>query len=267
MSRRCRRNWVETKGVVKEFRFHYGTPHVLYEYCSGERVYHGRTITPCFSADFSSLYPLRSRKAYLHPDGNLKFLPGQEVQVFHDPSNPGKSALMPGFHMGLSACLIPLLITLNLWVFFNVELMEERREMLAPPMIFLIGVLLTIRHALRVGRALRSRKFTATKGVVRGKDAEAASNAFHVEYIVDGVPYRSAQIMNLPCWFLGLRSRHVSRFVNRLLFGDDQVHVFYDPTAPWDGFLQQLHPARVLIPFCAGVFLIMSAIWLSFKLS
>lgn len=254
ISRRCRDTWIRTKGMVKYFWIHHDTPHVIYEFSVGNTVYRGNAITPEIPAAFSSSTHLRNRKLFLHPDGRPKFYPGQEVEVFHDPANPVVSALNNSFRPSAVSSLALLLIILNSWAIFHMDWIDEHKETLASPTLFLIGFLLSIRHALRFARLMRSRKFSVAKGVVKIAE-DRSDKSMHFEYIVGGVLLRSTQIMNLSYWFSNAGGFH------GLKHGPEQVvDVFYDPSAPWDGFLQRIHPARVLGPIIVGFVLMLAAL-------
>lgn len=266
-ARRCKTGWVRAKGVVKSFTTFYHSPRIAYEFHAGGCVRTGHAITPAVLPRSSILPPWGIRRNWLHPDGRLKFHPGQEVEVLLDPARPERSALTHRLHPGPAAYLIPALIVLNIWAVFHLGWLEENREQLAPLSIYLLGVILILRHVPRVHRAARSRKFHVAKGSLSIGQQNPSTPFLMVEYVVGDILYRSAQIVNMPCWFLDHKSPLLRRLVGRLTEGDHGIDVFYDPKAPWDGFIRQLHPLRVLMPLCIGILLIAVAAGLMWKLS
>jgi len=79
------------------------------------------------------------------------------------------------------------------------------------------------------------------------------------EYEVNGCLYRSQQFRNLPLSVL--KSRQVVLSQVEKLRADPTPEIFYDPAAPWDGFLLRtsllgsLSPILLSIPFLGfGVF-------------
>jgi hypothetical protein len=74
------------------------------------------------------------------------------------------------------------------------------------------------------------------------------------EYEVNGCRYRSRQLRDLPLTALKSRRQDVQRQVEKLQ-ADPTPEIFYDPAAPWDGFLLRTNllgsvsPMLLSIPF------------------
>ena len=58
------------------------------------------------------------------------------------------------------------------------------------------------------------------------------------EYRVNGILYQSQQLRNLPLFILKSRSCDAKAVIAHF-HSEPNLQIFYDPKAPWDGFLQQ----------------------------
>jgi len=108
-------------------------------------------------------------------------------------------------------------------------------------------------------RHLRTRDFPFTTGellkavVAYSSDGESGGFAPSVEfaYTVDGVRYQSGQLTALSAQVMKRRQQDVQGMLDRLR-AEPALTVFYDPKAPWDGFLKHGPVWGAVLPFFMG---------------
>jgi hypothetical protein len=207
---------------------------------------------------------------YLNESGQLRFSPGNSVEVFYDPGNPGDSALVREMPSGkgflLVVPVIAFFIALNLhpgWFTAHVKVLIPSGALVAGLVSFIYGYTCLRRHG-------QTRSFPSVKGrLLKAETVYTANNSrgytvsVEFEYEVNGCLYQSQQLRDLPLSMLKSRLQDAQRQAEQLR-SDPTPEIFYDPAAPWDGFLLRtnllgsLSPMLLSIPFVAmGTFLLM----------
>lgn len=242
---RRRSSWIRTDGRMTMFGFRYGAPSVLFEYQVDGKVFEGNKLLPGKNSrrDNSSACWL-PKSAYVRSDGSLKFPPDSQVDVFYDPKNSEKCALIPGFPPIAMLCLPAILVAFGL-IMAGGEWIVGHCKLVFPGLFICAGLLMCC-VGLRWGRRYtRSRKFPSVKGLLLkaelayedGSDADGFGLQVEFEYEVNGTPYRSNQLTAINARILSKRVKQAQSLVDGLLT-NPQPQVFYDPRAPWDGFLR-----------------------------
>ena len=264
---RSRSSWATTPGRVAWFGLNYGTPAISYEFTVDGKNITGSKFAPgqlasCPKGARTSI----PKSTYLNPDGTLRFPPGGLVEVFYDPGNPSDSALsreMPsakGFLIIVPVLALLLYGSLHLhWIFQNVGIVVS-------PFFTLIGLFFAIFMGIPwVRRFLDSRKYPSVPGELitaevayqsstgGGQTGSGGGYLVNLEftYRVDGIAYRSQQFGPLPFFVLKSRIQDVQSQVERLK-AEPELRVYYDPTSPWDGFLNHVPMLGAFSPLLMG---------------
>ena len=272
--RQSRLSWMQTTGRIISFGINYGTPSISYEYEAQGEVFTGTKFTPGPKA----FYPKGSgtsfpKSFYLNENGQLRFSPGNSVEVFYDPGNPGDSALVREMPSGKGFLLVVPVIAFFValyvypaWFTSHVKVLLPVGFIVAGLAVFIYGCTWTRRHwqnrsfsSLR-GRLLQAEVVYSSGG---GESSGGYSVRVEVEYEVNGCLYRSRQLRDLPLTILKSSRQGAEQQVEKL-WADPTPEIFYDPAAPWDGFLLRtnllgsLSPILLSIPFVGlGTFLLM----------
>ena len=266
---RSRIAWLRTQGKVKSFGVNDGTPSIAYQYTVDGHSLDGSKFTPGPLVSYPKGSGVSFPKSfYLTPEGMLKFLPGSEVEIFYDPSNPVDSCLvrkMP-FYKGL-LIVLPVLACLIL-AFVNFDWLVKHLERLFPLAFLIIGMSAALYGSTWLRRSLKSKCFPCVLGELNHAEVcyspgNGNGGGYYAkvefEYRVNGILYQSQQLRNLPLSILKSRSCDAEAVIAHLQ-SEPNLQIFYDPKAPWDGFLQQtsmlgaLSPLLLSLPFLgAGI--------------
>ena len=244
-------NWSRTPGRVLSFGVTYGLPEVSYEYTVDDQT---RTGTKFHPGPFSKISSsgTTAKSFYLNPDGSLKFLPDSTAEVYYDPANPADAALAtglpPGFWRGFVVVLFALgFFAGGLWVMAgHGQWIRAHGLMLFGIVFSAVGVCLFIYALKCFGRLRRASGFPIAPGRVlkaeiaysSGSDSGGYVPAVEFEYKVDGRLYHSKQLTAVSASVLKSRQKSVQPMIDQFL-ANPAVDVYYDPQAPWDGFLKQ----------------------------
>jgi hypothetical protein len=272
--RRSHSSWLQTTGRIISFGINYGTPSISYEYEAQGEVFTGTKFTPGPKA----FYPKGSgtsfpKSFYFNESGQLRFSPGNSVEVFYDPRNPGDSALVREMPSGKGFLLVVPVIAFFVvlyiypaWFSSHVKVLLPVGFMVAGLAVFIYGCTWMRRHwqtrsfpSVR-GRLLQAKAVYATGG---GDSGSGYSVSVEFEYEVNGCLYRSQKLRDLPLTILESSRQGAEQQMEKLR-ADPTPEIFYDPVAPWDGFLLRtnllgsLSPILLSIPFVGmGTFLLM----------
>lgn len=254
-------SWARTTARIKTFGVSFGVPAVSYEYEVNGSKLTGSGIVPGVLAGKSQGTTL-PKSVYLKADGSLKFPPNAEVDVFYDPQKPSDAALRPGIPPGIWKGFALLLLFIGI----PAEIYEHRAWagkhgvdlVLAALM---CGGAISLALGLKWLRSyFRSRSFPSTTGRLLKANIAYASGGeggggyvptVQYDYTVNGALYESSQLTSVS--FQVLKSRtEAQSFVDRLR-AEPSVTVYYDPQAPWVGFLQHSSIWSVFLPALMGL--------------
>jgi len=261
-------SWLQTTGRVTSFGMNYGTPGISYEYEVQGKTFAGTKFTPgpivTYPKGSGTSFP---KSFYLNESRQLRFSPGSAVEIFYNPENPGDSALvreMPSAKgLLLMVPVIALLVALYLdsgWFTAHLKVLIPSGALIAGLVVFIYGCTWLRRHwQTRSFPSVRGRLVTAEVVYsTGGGGGEGSSGGFTIsvefEYEVNGCLYRSQQLRDLPLTILKSSRQIVEQQVEKLR-SDPTPEIFYDPTAPWDGFLLRTNllgsvsPILLSIPF------------------
>ena len=204
-----------------------------------------------------------SKSVYLRADGSLKFPPNAEVDVFYDPKKPSDAALVPGVPPGLWKGFALLLLFIGI----PGELYEHRAWAGRNGVDLALAALMgggAISFAISLKwlrNYFRSRGFPSTTGrilkaeVAYADGGEGGGGGYvpvvQFDYTVNGALYESSQLTSVSFHVLKSRAEAQS-FVDRLR-AEPGVTVYYDPRAPWVGFLQHSSIWSVILPAIMGL--------------
>ena len=159
--------------------------------------------------------------------------------------------------------VIALLVALYLdsgWFTAHLKVLIPSGALIAGLVVFIYGCTWLRRHwQTRSFPSVRGRLVTAEVVYsTGGGGGEGSSGGFTIsvefEYEVNGCLYRSQQLRDLPLTILKSSRQIVEQQVEKLR-SDPTPEIFYDPTAPWDGFLLRTNllgsvsPILLSIPF------------------
>lgn len=245
-----RMNWSRTPGRILSFGVTYGAAAVYYEYTVNGQTRTGTKFSPGPFAK-SSHTGTPEKSLYLNLDGSLKFMPKSTVEVYYDPANPADAALVPGLQPGFWKGIVGVLFVLGLFV-GGLRMMTGHDQWLKAHGLMLFGIFFSgagvflFFYAWRcLGRLRRSRDFPSVPGRVlkaeiRYSSGGESSGGFvpvvEFEYEVGGRLYRSKQLTAISAQVLKSNRKNVQPMIDQFL-ADPAVDVYYDPQAPWDGFL------------------------------
>lgn len=258
-----RLSWMRTTGRIKTFGVNHDVPSVAYEYEVNGRKLTGSSIMPGMFSGGSQGTTL-PKSVYLRTDGSLKFPPNAEVGVFFNPKNPSDAALVTG-------------VPANIWKGFALLLTigglagavyeyrawaeEHAAELIAAGFVC-FGVFLFCCSLKWIKDWMRSRRFPSTGGRLLKADVVYSSGsgdgvggyepAVEFEYEVNGVLYQSRQMTFVPVQMLRSRPKDVRTMIERLRTGSE-TKVYYDPQAPWIGFLQHGSAWSAMVPVFLGL--------------
>jgi hypothetical protein len=267
--RQSHSSWLQTTGRVTSFGMNYGTPSISYEYDVQGKVFTGNKFTPGPMA----FYPKGSgisfpKSFYLNESGQLRFSPGNSVEVFYNPMNPADSALVREMPSGKGVWFVVPVITFLIALYVNPVWFKAHLQVLIPCGALVAGLGVFIYGCTWMRRYWQTRNFasvrvrllkaeaiySASGGGGSGNSAGGYTVAVEFEYEVQGCLYRSQQLRDLPLSILKSRLQDAQRQAEKLRAAPF-LDVFYDPAAPWDGFLQRtnllgsLAPVLLSIPF------------------
>jgi hypothetical protein len=256
-------SWVRTNGRIQTFGVSYGMAEVAYEYeANGEKLV-GNAIVPGPLAGYSK--GIKARKsAYLDSNGRLKFTPGGEVPVYYNPANFNDAALVTGIQPGLWRGIASVLLIFALGVAgFTHWAWVERNAMVWFGATFCGGAAILAGYGLVCARRnQRSRQFPSTRGrLLEAKVAFDAGNneggggfipVVRFEYEVGGERFTSRQLTALSARVIQNNPQKVQAQLEQWKAQPD-LTVFYDPQAPWDGFLQHGPTWGVFMPPLMGL--------------
>lgn len=268
--RTSRTTWLRTTGRIKSFGVNYGTPTVTYDYTVNAQTFEGGKFTPgpviSYSSGSGTSFP---KSFFLHPNGTLKFAPGSDVEVFYDPSRPTDACLIQEMPSAKGLLIVIPLLAIFILGFLHLDWLKIHLSVIFPSAFVLMGLCALLYGSTWLKRAFRSRNFFSTSGILKkaevvyspGNGGGGYLAEVEFEYQVDGALYRSRQLKNLPLWVLKSREKDAQALVDRLR-AQPSLRIFYDPKAPWDGFLEHvsllgaLTPSLLAIPSIAmGFFL------------
>ena len=263
--RRRHSSWLQTTGRIISFGINYGTPSISYEYEAQGKVFTGNK----FTLGPVALYPKGSgtsfpKSFYLNESGQLRFSPGNSVEVFYNPGNPRDSALVREMPSGKGLLLVVPLIAFFVALYVHPAWFSSHVKMLLPVGFMVAGLAVFIYGCTWMRRHWQTRSFPSVRGRLLQAEAVYASSggdsdsgysvSVEFEYEVNGCLYRSQQLRDLPLIILKSSRRGVERLMKKLE-ADPSPEVFYDPEAPWDGFLLRtnllgsISPVFLSIPF------------------
>ena len=182
-----------------------------------------------------ALHPASRRRGY------FKFSPAQRwpmARVFHPG---GECAASQRTNGGLAAALF--FASIGLFFAFFMGIPWVRRFLGSRHFPFTAGELVSA----EVGYQSGSGGSAASGG---GSGGYAVDIEF--TYRVDGAVYRSRQFGSLPFFALKSRAQEVQAQIDRLKAEKD-LRVYYDPSAPWDGFLNHVTIFGAATPLLMGV--------------
>ncbi len=258
---RSRASWSRGTARVKTFRFTYGVPNVTFEYSVDGRTFEGNKIVPGVSArSLSGTGSMLPKSVYLNPGGSLKFLPNTDVDVFYDRKNPGDSALVPGIQPGFGK-ILPVVLGL-VFALTRFDWIQHHVIQLCAALFFCAGLAAFCWGWKCRSRHLRSRDFPSVPGRLLKAEIAYSSGGgdsgggwvptVEFEYEVDGTIYQSGQMTALPAQVLKSKKADVQLMLDKLR-AEAQPRVFYDPKAPWNGFLQHGPAWGVFAPMLMGL--------------
>jgi hypothetical protein len=277
--RQSHSSWLQTTGRIISFDLRYGTPSISYEYEAQGKVFTGNKFTPGPAA----LYPKGSgtsfpKSFYLNESGRLRFSPGNSVEVFYNPANPRESALVREMPSGRGLLLVLPVIAFFVALSVYPAWFKAHGKVLLPAGFLAAGLAVFIYGCTWLRRHWQTRSFPSVRGRLlqaevvfsAGGGSSGSSGGYTVsvefEYEVNGCRYRSQQLRDLPLTFLKSSRPVVEQQVEKLR-ADPTPEIFYDPAAPWDGFLLRTNllasvsPMLLSIPFLGlGTFLLMHQI-------
>lgn len=275
--RKSRSSWLQTTGCVTSFGINYGTPCIFYEYKADGKVFIGTKFTPgplvVYPNGSAASFP---KSFYLNEWGQLRFSPGNSLEVFYNPKNPGDSALVREMPSAKGLLLVVPIIAFLVAIYVNSGWFAAHMKMLFPMGFLMAGMGAFIYGCTWIRRHWQTRSFPSVRGrllkaeavySVGGGGSSGNSGGYTInaefEYEVNGCLYRSQQLRDLPLTVLNSRRQDVERQVEKLL-SEPSPEIFYDPHAPWDGFLQRtgvlgaFAPVLLSLPFlCMEAFLLM----------
>jgi hypothetical protein len=260
-------SWLQTTGRVISFGINYGTPSVSYEYTVQGKVFTGNKFTPgpmiVYPRGSGTSFP---KSFYLNESGQLRFSPGNSVEVFYNPGNPDDSALVREMPSGKGLLIVAPVITFFVMLYLYSGWFASHIKVLFPVGFLMAGLGAFIYGCSWMRRYWKTRSFPSIRGrLLKAEAVYTASGggdnsgggytvSVEFEYEVNGCLYRSQQLRDLPLTILKSRLQYVQHQVENLQ-ADPAPEVFYDPEAPWDGFLQRsnllgsLTPVLLSIPF------------------
>jgi len=273
---KSRTSWARTTASIKTFGISYGVPSVIYEYEVDGRKLTGNCIVPgAFAGGLRGTTP--SKSVYLHADGSLKFPPNAEVDVFYDPKHPSDAALVTGIPAGIwkGFALILLLLGIAVSIYRYREWAGNHAGNLVLAGFGCCGFFLFGWSLKWLKDYARSRGFPSTSGhllkaeivYLNGGVGAGGSSGFvpavEFEYEVNGSLYRSSQLTSVFFQTLHYRPKDVQPMIDRLR-AEPNITVYFDPQAPWVGFLQHGSVWSALIPVFMGLLStsVFLAIWL-----
>ena len=267
-------SWARTTAQIKTFGVTFGVPAVIYEYEVDGSKLTGSAIVPGVFAGKSQGTAL-AKSVYIRADGSLKFPPNAEVDVFYEPKNPSDAALVIGIPPGIWKGIALL--------FFFVGIpsgIYEHRAWAAEHAVDLIlsaflcgGVVLLGVSLTWLKNYFRSRSFPSTSGhLLKGDVAFSSSGkggggyfpVVEFEYQVNGARYQSRQLTSVSFQVLKPQADAQS-FIDRLC-AEPNITVYYDPQAPWVGFLQHSSVWSVFLPALMGLVFLGGSVALCFHL-
>lgn len=269
--RKSHSSWLQTTGRITSFGINYGTPSISYEYNALGKVLTGTKFTPgpLIVYPNGTSFP---KSFYLNESGQLRFSPGNSVEVFYNPKNPGDSALVREMPSAKGLLLVVPLVALFLAIYLHSEWFKAHINVLFPVGFLAAGLGAFVYGCTWMRRHSQTRTFPSVRGrllkaeavyTTSGGGSSGNSGGYTIsvefEYEVNGFLYRSQQLRDLPLIVLKSRS-NVERQVEKLRT-EPTLEVFYDPVAPWDGFLQRTSllgsasPMLLSIPFLVVGFL------------
>jgi len=262
-------SWLQTTGRITSFGMNYGTPSISYDYDAQGKVFTGNKFTPGPVA----LYPKGSGTSfpesfYLNESGQLRFSPGNSVEVFYNPMNPADSALVGEMPTGKRVWLVLPLIAFFIALYINPAWFKAHSQVLIPCGALVAGIVVFTYGYTWMRRNWQTRSFPSVRGRLlkaeavysasggggSGNSAGGYTVAVEFEYEVQGCLYRSQQLRDLPLTILKSSLQDAQRQAEKLR-SETSLKVFYDSAAPWDGFLQRtnllgsLSPVLLSIPF------------------
>jgi hypothetical protein len=263
--RQSRSSWLQTTGHVTSFGINYGTPIISYEYDVQGKVFTGNKFTPGPLVTYpnGTSFP---KSFYLNESGQLRFSPGSAVAVFYNPDNPGDSALVREMPSGKGLLLVLPLIAFFVAIYVHPEWFTAHLNVLIPSGALVAGLVSFIYGCTWIRRHWKTRSFPSVKGQLLkaeavysgGGGSSGNSGGYTVsvefEYEVNGCRYRSQQLRDLSLTILKSRLQDAQLQAEQLQ-SEPSPEVFYDPSAPWDGFLLRTNllgsvsPILLSIPF------------------
>lgn len=261
-------SWLQTTGRVTFFGINYGTPSISYDYDIQGKTFTGTKFTPgpmvTYPNGSGTSFP---KSFYLHESGQLRFPPGSSVEVFYDPENPGDSALVRQMPSGKGLLIVVPVIAFFVALYLYLGWFTAHLKVLIPSGAVIAGLVAFNYGFTWMRRHWQTRSFPSVKGRLLqaevvysagGGGSSGNSGGYTVsvefEYEVNGCLYRSQQLRDLPLTILKSSRQVVEQQVEKLR-SDPTPEIFYDPTAPWDGFLLRtnllgsLTPILLSIPF------------------
>lgn len=250
-------------GRVKSFGVNYGVPNISYEYTVNAQTLEGSKFTPGVGAHLKVSGTSYPKSIYLNTDGSLKFPPGVTVAVFYDPQNPSDSALVQGFVFSTGAPIALSVIALLIFGFLHQNWVKAHGLATFSTVFFLAGLVVFLYGLSWINRYFNTQSFPSTTGKLlkaevafstRENSAQGYTAEVEFEYQVQGSLYQSSQLKELPLWILKSRKQDVEPMVAKLR-AEPELKIFYNPKAPWDGFLQHVSllgasaPLLLSLPF------------------
>jgi len=279
---RSRSSWATTPGRVEWFGLNYGIPAISYEFTVDGKSIIGNKFTPGPLAS----YPKRARTSfpkstYLNPDGTLRFPPGGQVEVFYDPGNPSDSALLRDLPSEKGFLIIVPILALFLFGILHARWISQNVGIVVSLFFTLIGLFFALFMGIPwVRRFLVSRRFPSVPGeLITAEVVYQASTGggearygggyvvdLEFAYRVDGITYRSQQFGPLPFFVLKSRAQDVQSQIDRLN-AETELRVYYDPAAPWDGFLSHVQMLGAISPLLMGILACLAGIFFALRQS
>lgn len=268
-------SWLQTTGRVTSFGVNYGTPSISYEYDAGGKVFTGNKFTPGpLSAYLKGSGTSFPKSFYLNESGQLRFSPGSAVEVFYNPNKPGDSALVRKMPSGKGLLLMVPVVVFLVALVVHPEWFKAHVKVLFPVGFLVAGLAVFIYGCTWIRRHWQTRSFPSVKGHLLKAEAVYSSGSgggesnssggytvsVEFEYEVNGCLYRSQQLRDLPLTVLKGRLQDAQRQVDEIR-SCSSPEIFYDPSAPWDGFLLRTNllgsvsPILLSIPFLGVGFL------------
>jgi Protein of unknown function (DUF3592) len=259
--RQSRLSWMQTTGRVTSFGINYGTPSISYEYEAQGRIFTGNKFTPGPVA----FYPKGSgtsfpKSFYLHESGRLRFSPGDPVEVFYNSENAGDSALVLAMPSGKGLLLVVPVIAFFVAIYLHSGFFTAHTRGLWPLGFLIAGLGVFTYGCIWLRRHWKTQGFPSVRGrMLRAEVVYSAGESggytaiVEFEYEVNGCLYRSQQFRDLP--LVVLKSRQNAQHQLEELRAEPSPVVFYDPKAPWDGFLRRTNlmgaasPMLLALPF------------------